>query len=486
MTDSSIPVDQFVREFGDQIEAGNGSVFAGAGMSTYAKLADWDKLIAPFKNRLKVGGEVTDQAQLMQYAQDDPGIGRGPIEAAVYKAISKVPPKNPSVFHDKVGALGLKSIWTTNYDDLIEHFSEDEQIFVVSDDDALSEPRARGRTPLYKMHGTIDRKAGVMREMVLSRSDYENYERTRPRFWTLLQAEFLTGSLFFVGFSFDDPNVGLIFRLVRQLKLEKTSNHYAVLKKPTGDPAKQALHECRVREFAQVGVRIVEIEDYDEIAEIVMALSVRAKPAQVYMAGSPPGRKKRGSGGAYPTKELSDGLASFCVTLGHELASARLPVRFLGGSAVAAEVGYALLRDNRDSGTYRSKDFVMLRRCKDERLEDPRVRLGRIEFAGDDQDELRSHAFSQVRAAVFIGGGTGTKSEIKRAQQQRIGVIPIASTGGASRAVWVQMSENLERYRLGGGRIDQVSFAQLDHGNPRTVARATVKLLRQAMFLDPT
>jgi len=485
MTHHSIPIDQFVREFGNQIEAGNGSIFVGAGMSGYAKLSDWETLVAPFRTKLKVGNEVIDAPQLIQYAEDDPSIGRGQVETAVYNAISKAPPQKPSVFHDKVGALGLKSIWTTNYDDLIEHFS-DEQVFVVPADEALSEPRAQGRTPLYKMHGTIDRKARRMRDMVLSRSDFESYERTRPRFWTLLQAQFLTGSLFFVGFSFDDPNVGLIFRLVRQLNLEKTSNHYAVLKKPTGDSAKLALHECRVREFAQVGVRIVEIDDYSEIDEIMMALTVRAQPAQAYLAGSPPGRRTKSASGAYPTKDLSENLTKFCQTLGQELASAQLPVRFLGGSAVAAEIGYALLRDNRDSGMYRSRDFVMLRRCKDEPLDDPRVRLGRIEFAGDDQDDIREHAFGRVRAAVFIGGGTGTRAEIKLAKERRIGMIPIATAGGASRTLWEKMSGDLDNQRLGGGPIDPTVFAQLDHSNPRTVARATVKLLRQAMFLDPT
>jgi hypothetical protein len=109
------------------------------------------------------------------------------------------------------------------------------------------------------MHGSID-PAGPF---VLTRDDYDHYPTSHPRFWQLLQAQSLTKTFLFLGFSFTDPNLELVFRLARTHTADIQREHFAIMKKPddSGDPDRDAkamrAFEMKIDDFEKAGVHVV-------------------------------------------------------------------------------------------------------------------------------------------------------------------------------------------------------------------------------------
>jgi len=150
---------------------------------------------------------------------------------------------------------------------------------------------------VYKIHGSIDPPGPI----VLTRDDYERYPTTHPRFWHLLQAQFLTKSFLFLGFGFTDPNLDIVFKLVRLSAADVKREHFTIMKQPDTD-AERRLFQLKAGELGRVGVGVVVVDTYDEIAIVLGKLVARCRPPQLMVSGSAPPEVARATvDGAYPT-----------------------------------------------------------------------------------------------------------------------------------------------------------------------------------------
>ena len=127
--------------------------------------------------------------------------------------------------HDLIASLPVTSIWTTNYDDLIERALENaaKRIDVKRRAVDFGTSRRNSHVVIYKMHG--DRTAP--NEAVLTKEDYESYETSRSTFTIALKGDLLQKTFLFLGVGFNDPNIGHIFGRVKQL-LEGNSRSITV------------------------------------------------------------------------------------------------------------------------------------------------------------------------------------------------------------------------------------------------------------------
>ena len=136
---------------------------------------------------------------------------------------------------------------------------------------------------------------------------------------------------------------------------------------------------------------------------------------------------------------------------------------------------------------YDPRRFTLLRRQRDQPLDAPNFRLGRISFTGDVPNDLRS-----ARA----GGGPGprdpgrrlrrTQAEIDEALTIGLGIVPVASTGGTAQDHWNRMREHLDQEVLGGQRIDLGVFDTLASPESDKAVDAAVRLAIQALYLGLT
>jgi hypothetical protein len=336
---------ELVAAFGRHVDAASATVFIGAGLSMAAGYPSWTALTDPMRDELGIAS-LLDLPQLAQYAADsDPG-GHDRLEDGVRASLTKVGDPAPTTAHMLLGQLPVTEFWTTNYDALLERVMTDAHVFVT--DEQLAKSVEPGKRRVYKMHGSLV----PLSALVFTRNDYEQYPWTHPRFWALLQAQFLTRSFLFLGFSFTDPNMEVIFRLVRQHAADVHRDHFAVLRRPsaTGDADADdkalRLFELRAADLSRVGVGIAVIDDHSEIEALLRRLVARCRPSQVMVSGSAPGGTPRTTTGiAYPTAALPADVEEVARAIGALLADTE--VRVLAAGVVGALVGYEVTRQLR-------------------------------------------------------------------------------------------------------------------------------------------
>jgi hypothetical protein len=233
--------------FGRAVLTHNAALFVGAGMSRVAApdAPDWAKLIEPFRYRGRIPNDLNDLPLVAQYFVQHPEGNRGQLEQHVARELSSIRPSK-LLGHERLAALPISEIWTTNYDQFLEAVMPAAKV-VVRDED-LADRRTAWDRRIIKMHGGLDPQGGWAAPPVITRQDYETYESTHPRMWAALTATFLTRSVLFLGFSFDDPNVEVLLRLARTRLQLGGPEHFTVFRRPTTDRDRQ-LFPHRVRDL---------------------------------------------------------------------------------------------------------------------------------------------------------------------------------------------------------------------------------------------
>lgn len=115
--------------------------------------------------------------------------------------------------------MKLTYIITTNYDTLIE--DEIKNLQIVSKDEDL--PYTNSNRMLIKMHGDFENK-----NIVLKKSDYDNYEKNFQLISTLVKGLFTTNTVLFIGYSYSDTNVQQIMNWIKEILKEKTRKAFLV------------------------------------------------------------------------------------------------------------------------------------------------------------------------------------------------------------------------------------------------------------------
>ncbi|WP_235687071.1 SIR2 family protein [Tomitella gaofuii] len=469
--------DEFVQAFGSAIDAQQASLLIGAGMSRGADFPLWGDLVEGAAVRVSVP-KLDDFPTWAQYIEDSDGGGSILLDEIVSRIASVKPV--PLESHHLIARLPINDLWTTNYDTMVE--STDTGLDVVQQDNELVLQQAGARR-IYKMHGSIPYGAGApvggRDQLVITRNDYERYaEVTHPRLWRLLQAQFLTASFLFVGFSFDDPNFGEIFKMVRRAIADgPLMPHYALMKRPNDDAG---LFDATRRDLERIGVHVVEIDNYDQITLILRRLVARTLPMRLLVSGSArTPRHSAWTAGTYPTESSSQYLDKLANSLGEALAEADVP-GLLAAGEVGARVGYSYLQS---LDSYDPARFVLLRRRDDDAdLTAPCRRLGEIRLADTEPSRLRDRAFDSVRCILVLGGGHGTLEEVRRAREIGMGVVPLAVSGGAAEQIWAEMRTDLSSHSIGQQMVPVDLFEQLAADREEAIA-AAVRLVTVGLFM---
>lgn len=180
--------------------------------------------------------------------------------------------------------VGIKSVVTYNYDDLLEkHLSEQEisyvPIFKETDTCSFEE------LAVYHVHGYLPRDASFSKEqsnslLVLSEEVYHAL-MLDPYSWSnITQLNLLReNTCLMLGLSMTDPNLRRLLEIASRKSPEP--KHYAILKRHTTSSrnikvGKKALdtyinvdQELQEESYKELGVRIIWVDDYKEIPQIL-------------------------------------------------------------------------------------------------------------------------------------------------------------------------------------------------------------------------
>ncbi|WP_174188454.1 SIR2 family protein [Nocardia barduliensis] len=466
-------MDQYdlVNNFGEAVSAGNGALFVGAGLSVGAGLPTWTQLLKPLQEKANVP-DHHDYPLIAEYiANDKKNVGREALCEHILELIAK--PTTPTRGHRLLTQVPLKEIWTTNYDELIEKACDDDTFVAVTDDD-IRTIGTNNRT-IIKMHGSVKTDGGSpiwAEPPVITRSDYEQYEFRRPRTWALLRAAYVSRTFLFLGFSFTDPNIEVLLRLARQHALSVTDRHLTVLKRPPAGP-ERILHSLRMKDLESSGVKVCEIDEYDELQRIIQALVRRTRPQRLFISGS-------GGADEHGLSRPDPEIRPWCEKIAAELASrSQWELTSLGGPA-----GWNITRDvaniRRSEQNYSPEKLTFYFRQKSEPPPEMQERVGTSVYTDLPRERLVGTLLDECRAILVIGGGDRTAEEIQWARERGVGVVPLAASGGAAHRDWWDHHDNPPE--LGGRTVSQRDWELLDDASVIVAARAAVRLLEQAMY----
>lgn len=276
----------FYGEYQKALDEGEAAVFIGAGLSTPAGFVNWKELLREIADELDLDiDQESDLIALAQYHVNH-ARGRGKLNQKLMDEFTK--DARPTANHHLLATLPLATVWTTNYDHLIEdaftaaHKRVDCK--VVPQDLARTVPKRD--IVIYKMHGDITRPD----EAVLTKDDYERYNERRHLFSIQLQGDLVSKTFLFLGFSFTDPNIGYILGRVRSLVGENRRPHYWITRdasaEATTTPQELQRQRHRVEDLKTYGIQTIFIRDYREITEILHELHRRVHRKSVFVSGS--------------------------------------------------------------------------------------------------------------------------------------------------------------------------------------------------------
>lgn len=433
----STDLTSFLNHYAKSVKNGDAALFIGAGMSRAAGFVDWKGLLAGIAAdlQLKLDRE-TDLVAIAQYHVNKER-NRSRINEAILERFNNdaIVTRN----HEIIARLPIETIWTTNYDTLIEKAIRDagRKPDVKQNHQHLAQTLSRRDVVVYKMHGDVSQP----QEAVITKDDYERYGNTHRLFIETLKGDLISKTFLFLGFSFTDPNIDYILGRVRVLLGENQRTHYCIMKKPDKPTNKTKSanddyeyeirrQNLRVSDLARFGVQTILVDDYNEITRVLESISRKAHERNIFVSGS---ARDFGDFGQERLYALSRRLGSEIISRDYNLVSGF-------GRGLAEHVILGALNGLYSVKRGRESNRTILR---------PFPRTQTSDYA--EQSRLnklhREDLISQSGAVVFLCGNRGrddgqailSPGVLEEYEiTQRLGrvAIPVGCTGYAAHAIW--------------------------------------------------
>ncbi len=189
-------------------------LFAGAGLSLYAGYPNGNELRDLLWERLNTSEKQNfdrnlNLSILAQSIYDLRGSRNFIIETL--REVFKKRPNNVKV-HNTISKIPhIKTIITTNYDNLFEYaFGDKCQTLINNSDLAYID---NNKTQLYKIHGDLSFPDSI----IIKDSDYNNFFKSNKEgelFWNSVKEKMATKSILFIGYSLEDSNIQILFEKI--------------------------------------------------------------------------------------------------------------------------------------------------------------------------------------------------------------------------------------------------------------------------------
>ena len=439
-----ISKDEFIRDFSRAVNSDSAAVFAGAGLSRPSGFVDWKELLREIAEDLNL--DIDKESDLVGLAQFH--LNQRKNRSRLNDKLIDEFTKNAIITenHKILARLPLVSIWTTNYDTLIEDSirSAGRKPDVKITHSNLAQTRPSHDVVVYKMHGDISQP----QDAVITKDDYESYESTHRLFVEKLQGDLVSTTFLFLGFSFTDPNIDYVLSRVRVLLGTNQRTHYCIMRQPkppkrNGKSSAEYEYEkrrleLRIDDLKRFAIQTVLVKEYDEITELLRAVSKKAHKRNIFVSGS------ASEYGVFSEVRLN----KFSRRIGRELIERNYNLVSGFGRGLGEQVILGALEGIYHTQKGDDSNRIILRPF-------PRATPG----YGDQETSNTSHRedlISQSGAVIFlcgnrlyngtIGTSKGVLEEFKIAKMLDRYPIPISCTGYAAEEVWNEIEHNVNTF----------------------------------------
>lgn len=290
----AVSVNTFVAEWGDALAKGQASLFVGSGLSLEAGYGSWSDLLETCAKELRIKlHRLDDLAMVAQHYLNQGGNRGAELRQAVRDSLGPVPDDRLPRSLRILARSHLRTIWTTNYDQLIEQAWKQQGLYLdvkrnQADFNVAPPPWADGT--LYKMHGC----AGDLDNIVIAKDHYDQYATSREGFFTALAADLIGKRMLFLGFGHRDPNLAIMFSTLRRMFGNGSARHFSLARRPRAEPSEDQEEVDRrfdlwVQDWeVRYGVKFVEVTNWDEVPGLLERVELRTVRDSVLISGSLP------------------------------------------------------------------------------------------------------------------------------------------------------------------------------------------------------
>lgn len=451
-------INAFINDYVNDLRNGNASVFVGAGISRGAGYVDWKGLLEDIAKSLDL--DINREHDLLSIAQYHVNSnGRARINKRILKEFTEENEETEN--HKIIARLPFRTIWTTNYDNLIEDTCN--KYNKIVDDkhsvDQLFQNKPKADLVLYKMHGDIDFPG----KAILTKEDYEAYFDTHQAFISALSGELISKTFLFIGFSFTDPNIDHVLSRLNYKYKQKDREHYCILKKYNladfeGDQAeldynirKQNLFIIELKRF---GITAILIDDYPDITLILKEIEKRYNSHSVFISGS--------------AVEYGDFTPIEAQNFIHLLSKELIRKNFNVVNGFGLGVGSAVINGALDAVYSDPKKYsenqLILKPF-------PQFPSGEKQLA-DLWEEYRQNMISRAGISIILFGNKidgesiinagGVKREFEIALEHGLVPIPIPYTGYMAKEIFDEISAEFGKFNLSDELYNDIAQLTLD------------------------
>lgn len=257
----------------DTLEPENTILFFGAGSSIPSGAPPVGRILEHLSEKFGTPASdysLSEVAELVQMRHSRPALIK-----ALRSLFARVKPSGGIA---NLPLYPWKSIFTTNYDCLIEKVYEQRSkiLRVYHSDFDFQQGDERENCTLFKLHGTIqhDVADGHNSRIIISQSDYENTYKYREWLFDRLKGDLAGANLVIIGYSLSDPHISQIIDRASTLNSQALSSARIVLLMYSADEIRASLYEQR-------GMLVA----FGGIDDFFAAISTKLEPAENELYG---------------------------------------------------------------------------------------------------------------------------------------------------------------------------------------------------------
>ena len=470
------PINSFIDVYTQALRDHTAAVFAGAGLSIPAGMVNWKELMRSIATDVGLNVDKEDDlVTLAQFHVNERG-GRHRINQALVNEFTDRAQSTEN--HKILTSLPIRTYWTTNYDSLIEESLRTAKKIpdVKTSPENLTTTTPRRDAVVYKIHGDISQPDAA----VVTKDDYESFDSTKRHLFSLaLQADLVSKTFLFIGFSFSDPNLSYILARIRVLLGENRREHYCLLKRverndfPSSSAYQyaRAKQDLQIRDLRRYGIVGLLVNSFSEYTNILRSVQQRYRKAWVFISGS-----------AEDYSPFDDTIGQTLIKeISRQLIEANFGVVTGFGHGVGPYVVNGVLEQLDTEGTQVIDDRIIMRPF-------PQGITDNVE-RNRRWTTYREEMLSYAGIAIFLFGNKkdlhgnviladGLEKEFEIAQSLGISLVPVGCTGSKSKELLDRVLNDYSTYVPRRG-LKKLLVALGRAGTPSQVAARVMKVVKK-------
>ncbi|WP_181712803.1 SIR2 family protein [Vibrio tarriae] len=285
-------IEVFIKDYVKDLDEGSASIFAGAGLSIPLGFVNWTDLMEEIAQDLGLDVKIeSDLVSLAQFHVNE-NRNRAKLNRKILEEFTADTAESEN--HRIIARLPISSVWTTNYDEIIERsfLNQGKVPDTKYNNKQLLSNKPKRDVVIYKMHGDVSHPS----DAIITKEQYESYHQTHEPFINALSGELITKTFLFLGFSFTDPNLDYVLSRLNFRFKEDKRQHYCIVKRHllndslNPDQASYDYNsrkqELVINDLKRYGIKTLLVDEYENITSILREIETRYKKRTIFISGS--------------------------------------------------------------------------------------------------------------------------------------------------------------------------------------------------------